>query len=196
MKKFLAAIFALLVLAVSVLVLAIASKWFLHWLFQGVSPTISAAIVAAAATTSVSVLGVALGRYLERRHQIEVELRERKIPMYTEFVNGLMKIFNQREPELREAADGLVDSQFDLVEFFREMTPRLMVWASDEVVSKWSVLRRDSDERELVINMFMLEDLLTSIRKDLGHPGAIPKGHLLGLFVNDIREYLAAPSPD
>lgn len=190
MKKIASGLFALLLLAALAVGLAFGVRSGLRWLFEGVDSTVSAAIVAAAATTMVSALGIALGRYFERRHQIEVELRERKIPMYTEFVEGLMKIFNSEDEQEEPAV--VEDPEFDMVGFLRAMTPQLMIWASNDVVSKWSVFRRGF-QNDPIAYMFMMEELLTAIRKDLGHAGNLPKGHLLGLYINDIDEHVLAP---
>jgi len=51
-----------------------------RWFFNGVNPTVTAAIVAGVATTVVSVLTVVIGRYLERRSAIEAEIRKSKTP--------------------------------------------------------------------------------------------------------------------
>lgn len=164
-----------------------------RWLFDGVNATVAAAIVAAVTTTLVSVLGLTLGRYLERRHQIEVELRERKVPIYTEFVEGLMKFLassGEGYGRPRSANPEVGANDIDLVAFFHKMTPQLMIWASNDVVSKWSVFRRAAGKRESLPYMFMMEELLTAIRKDLGHPGDLPEGDLLGLFINDIDAFI------
>src|SRR5665647_1366793 len=51
-----------------------------RWFFNGVNPTVTAAIVAGVATTVVSVFTVVIGRYLERRSAIEAEIRKSKTP--------------------------------------------------------------------------------------------------------------------
>ncbi|WP_269303387.1 hypothetical protein [Aeromicrobium sp. HA] len=194
MKNFLNGLLGLILLAAVVTGAALGGRWLLRWLFEGVNPTVAAAIVAAAATTIVSVLGVTLGRYLERRDQIELELRQRKIPIYIEFVEGIMKMFFNSVSE--SGGTNLVEKKagegpFDLVEFFKKMTPQLMIWASNDVVSSWSRFRRGADKTPPIDYMFMMEDLLAAIRKDLGHNGQMAKGDLLGTYINDIDEVLA-----
>ena len=210
MRNFFNGLLGLALLVGGLIGLAIGARAGLTWLFEGVNPTVAAAIVAATATTLVSVLGVTLGRYLERRHQIDLELRERKVPIYTEFVEGLLSVFasvnesdgnesakagqqqrNRPQKGKVSAATSAANSGLDMVEFLTRMTPKLMIWASNDVVVKWSKFRRGADKHPPIDYMFMMEDLMTAIRKDLGHSGGdVSKGDLLGLYINDIDEHL------
>ncbi|MCW2835346.1 MAG: hypothetical protein JWN68_3299 [Nocardioides sp.] len=112
--------------------------------------------------------------------------------MYTEFVEGLLSIFSSSaESDETDSEDAqATEVSPDLLQFFKKITPQLMIWASNDVVVKWSRFRRGGDKHPPMEYMFMMEELLTAIRKDLGHSGAITKGDLLGLYVNDIDEHL------
>ncbi|MCW2785661.1 MAG: hypothetical protein JWP74_2178 [Marmoricola sp.] len=183
MKAFFNGVWALAVVGGTVVGIAFGLREGLSWLFADVDPTIGAAIVAAAATTVVSVLGVALGRYFERRQKIELEIRERKIPVYQGMVEGLLT--------------GLLDSEEDdtsaLEAVFKEITPQLITWASDDVIAAWAKFKRDSGESEPIALMFQFEEVLMAVRRDLGHATKnLSKGDLLGLFINDIHEHLGA----
>lgn len=165
------------------------SRELLGWLFHGVNPTVAAAVVAGATTTLVSVLSVVVGRYFERRYQIDLQLREKKIPIYTEFVEGILGIFatasDSPEPEPTDEVSSMSS------DFVVRMSPKIMVWASNDVLTKWSIFRRSSTVKAPVDYMFMLEDLLAAIRSDLGHSGTeLSKGTILGLYVNDIDDYV------
>jgi len=192
-KTFLSGVASLILLIALIVAAAFGGRWALSWFFDGVDSTISAAIVAAAATTIVSVLGVTLGRYFERRDRIEVELRQRKTVIYMEFVEGLMAMFlnGSENPNPQPRGRGSREPEFDLVAFFTKMTPQLMIWASNDVVSNWSQFRRVGENAPPSKSMFRLESLLLAIRKDLGHSGEMPKGDLLGTFINDIDDVLA-----
>lgn len=182
-KTFWNGLFALGVLVALCMALALGVREFSGWIFHGVDPTVSAALVAAMATVLVSVLGVVLARYFERRRQIEVEIRERKVPMYKDMVQGLL--------------DGLLKSEdgdtarFEAV--IADLTPQLVTWASDDVIKAWIHFKRRAAEAEAdpISAMFGFEHVLRAVRADLGHKsGNLAKGDLLGLFVNDIDEYL------
>ena len=183
-KSFLKALWALAVLAALCIGLALGIRWLVEWIFDGVDPTVSAALVAAMATVLVSVLGVVLARYLERRQQIEVEIRQRKIPMYQEMVEGLLSaVLNTKD-------DG---NTTELEALFKSLTPQLVTWASDDVIKAWNRFKRRSSEADSdpIGVMFEFEEVLKAVRVDLGHKsGDLAKGDLLGLFVNDIHEHL------
>ena len=53
---------------------------------------------------------------------------------------------------------------------------------------------RNSARGDSITIILALEDVLLKIRKDLGHDNKnIGKGKLLGLFINDIQEYMKVP---
>ena len=54
--------------------------------FSGLDDTVIAAIVAATTTFLVSLISILLGKYYERKLIIEKEMREKKIPVYSEFI--------------------------------------------------------------------------------------------------------------
>ncbi len=163
----------------------------LKWLFQNllteVDPTVAAALVAAVATTLVSVATVVYGRYRERRDALDREIREKKIPMYSELVEELFAIFKLGTDEEPTAED----SQ-RLGDFMVKITPLLITWASDEVLATWSRYRRRAADLEGAQSLFEPERLLLAIRRDFGHNNkGLAKGDSLGLFVNDIDDYVA-----
>lgn len=148
---------------------------------------VSAAIIAGMVTIIVSILSITIGKYYERKMVIEKELREKKIPMYVEFIEFF---FNMFLAEKREDGD---ISQEEMTSFFNKFTQKLMVWGSDEVVSQWSSYRRKigKNPEDTATTMFEFEKLLLAIRKDTGHTNKnIKSGDLLGLFINDIDNYI------
>ncbi|AVQ97744.1 hypothetical protein OBCHQ24_01290 [Oceanobacillus iheyensis] len=154
--------------------------------FNSLQTEVAAAIVAAMATIIVSVLSVTIGKYLERKRVIENELREKKIPMYEEFVEFYFDLL------MAKKINGKEMTQKEMMKFFNRFTQKLMVWGSDEVVKLWSNYRREFalKDRDSMENMFEFEKLLLAIRKDTGHKNKhIEKADLLGLFVNDINKY-------
>ncbi|WP_350343973.1 hypothetical protein PRVXT_000338 [Proteinivorax tanatarense] len=160
--------------------------------FKGLQKEVAAAIVAAVATILVSVFSIVIAKLFERKRAIEQELREKKIPMYEEFIKFWFKVLMSEKTEAKQL------SEKNMVVFFSEFTEKLMVWGSDEVVKKWSNYRRlyvsDKLKSDSVNAMFEFERLLMAIRKDMGHKNKdIKKGELLGLFINDIDKYVEKP---
>lgn len=186
----LGALILLLALAAGVLLgISWGARGLLALAFEGVDPTVSAAIVAAVATTTVSVITVFVGRYFERRREIEAEIRKSKIPVYTDLVQSLMSVLTKKPKD-----DGQEESEADPNELARAMyriTPQLITWANDDVLIKWSRWRRKATDLAPMDSMFQLEQLLQAIRKDFGHSDKkVERGDVLGLFVNDIEDYV------
>lgn len=174
-------------------VLCIAIRYILVSLwkvFSGLQKETAAALIAASATILVSVFSVVGAKYYERKRVIEEELRQRKIPIYEEFIKFLFKIIGNEKLESESL------NEKDMEKFFIEFTQKLMIWGSDEVIEQWSKYRKVSIEHfengdSNLNDMFQLENILLAIRKDTGHKNKnLKKGDLLGLFVNDIEKYI------
>ncbi len=157
--------------------------------FAGLQKEVAAAIIVASATILVSVLSVVVGKYYERKRSIEQELRQKKIPMYEEFIRFWFDLF------MSEKLTGAPMNEKKMLEYFNTFTQKLMVWGSDEVVGIWSNYRRafvtTSPPTDAFHSMLEFEELLSAIRKDMGHRNKnLKKGDLLGLFINDIQKYV------
>ncbi|KYC88636.1 hypothetical protein MXL46_20295 [Heyndrickxia sporothermodurans] len=153
--------------------------------FSGLQKEVAAAIVAAIATVLVSIFSIILSKFYERKLLIEKEMREKKIPVYDEFIDFIMNLLSNHENI----------SESEMKEFFVKFTQKILIWGSDEVIKQWSRYRkialRNLEEDQSVKLMFELEQLLLAIRKDTGHKSSkIKRGELLGIFINDIDDYI------
>jgi hypothetical protein len=178
---------------------------FLWIIFRGLDALdsdVATAAIGAAATILVSVIAVFFGRYLERRRELEMSAREKRIPIYESFVDVWFRQLywermGEEEPSKEEVMKAMVD-------FTKDGT----VWASDEVILKWSEVRRrfallgDLQEELTKVGtepqgaaavepLFIFEEFLLSIRKDTGYAKTkLKRGDLLGMFIDDIDQYL------
>jgi hypothetical protein len=74
-------------------------------------------------------------------------------------------------------------------------TQSLIIWGSDNVLKSFYSLRENllkvANGNPSNKVLFHFEDLLLEIRKDLGPKNKnIKKGDILGIFINDIKEYI------
>jgi hypothetical protein len=190
LRGLLALVVLLAVAAGVVWAIGLGARSVLRSTFAGVDPSVASAIVAGFVTVVVSVGGVLLTRYFERRKAVEEEIRATKIPMYTELVEGLFSALNGM------SENGEVDTEATTA-LFQRLTPQLMTWASDDVLLSWSRWRRGLNTGAFVGPevLFAFESVLQAIRKDYGHKNqGVSRGDLLGLFVNDVDEYLPGGS--
>lgn len=155
--------------------------------FSQVNPTLGAGIIAASATIIVSVISVLASKHLEYKAAVSKEHRERKIPFYEEMVRFIFQI------TFAEKLGSPPVSEKEMVKQMASFTENLVIWGADEVIDAWFKFRNksvNSDGSGISI-MFEVENLLLAIRKDLGHPNkGLTKGKVLGLFINDIHEYV------
>lgn len=160
---------------------------YLFGLVLSLQKEVAAAIIAAMSTIIVSVLSITIGKYYERKMIIEQELREKKIPIYEEFIEFYFKLL------MSSKFKGEKMSEKEMTKFFMKFTQKLTVWGSDDVVYQWSKIRRKiiENRNNPKDNILELEKLLLAIRKDTGHKNKyLNQGDLLGLFINDIDEYI------
>jgi len=152
---------------------------------------VAASIIAASSTIIVTALSITLLKYKEIKKNIEFEIREKKIPVYIEFINFLMKVMNQ------ERLTGEKLTEDEMIIFFQNFTEKLLIWGSDEVIKNYTlyktklIIDADNGVDGNFDSLFVLENLLYSIRKDTGHKNKnMKKGDILRLFINDVDNYL------
>ena len=186
MKKTASMIFGLILLAVMV--------WGAYWLvaqiwgqFKLLDPKVSVAILTASTTVIVATLTVVLGKYMERKKDIEAHYREKKTEIYDEFLSEFFKIFHS------DHEDDAGGENPDLVEFLREWQRKMILWGGQDVLSKYikwmGHLKKGNPDAQ---TMFMMEDFFLEIRKDLGHKNnKLTKGSFIHLILQNPELFLA-----
>lgn len=185
MKKTKIAISILLLLIIAFI--TVYSVKALYILLISIDATVAAALITGAVTIFISVISVLISKHSEQETTIRNEHRQKKIPIYEElieFVFKIMKAVREKKP---------VDDS-EVIEFMTKFIQKLLIWGADEVVSsfyEFMQASRNSERGDSITIILALEDVLLKIRKDLGHDNKnIGKGKLLGLFINDIQEYM------
>ena len=160
-------------------------------IFSSVDPKLGAGLVAASATILVSVFTVLVSKHLERKTEILALLREKKIPTYEKIINFIFSL------TFAEKLGKKQPSEKEMIKFMAEITQELVIWGSDEMLEAFykfriaSIESADGSVADPYSILFMVEDLLLAIRKDLGHKNKnISRGKILGLFVNDLPNEL------
>jgi len=147
---------------------------------------IAVAIVAASATITVSVVSLVISKVMETRATITQELRTKKVPIYEDLISTVFKF------QFAEKLGEKPMSEAELIRFFANLTEKLTIWGSDGVIRAFSDFRLASTRVGAPTDiLFIYENLLLAIRKDLGHKNRnLKRGMILSLFINDIDEYL------
>lgn len=140
----------------------------------------------------LTVFGTAFTIGSNLQTQIRNEQREHKVEIYEQITHFFFEtIFAVRlgHPPKNEE---------EIIDFLVKVTPKLVMWSSDEVLQNFREFRQcgikqSSDPETFGLQaMLIYEKMLLSIRKDLGHKNQnLNNGSILGIFVNDIDEYIA-----
>lgn len=151
--------------------------------FLGLNSDVAQAIIAAVATVFATLLTLIYSKQYETQEIERNKIREKKIPIYEEWISFFMKLALEKNEKKKP-------SEQDILKFSIENTQKLMIWGSDSVVKAFSDWRTEllkNTENQTPHSLFLFEDLLYAIRKDLGHHNRnLNKGTLLKLFVNNV----------
>jgi len=133
-------------------------------------------LLTAVTTVLVAALTVSLGRYFERKKEIESHFRERKVEIYDEFLKEFFKLFSED--------DDKAPDEEELTAFLREWQRKMILWGGSDVLAaylKWRIHLGKGEPNAQ--SMFLTEDFFKSIRKDLGLSN---RGLEKGIFVHFI----------
>jgi len=154
-------------LVVLAVVLAMGYGFFaaLVYLIKQLESQIAAAIVAASVSAIASVLAVIISKYFERRSRIKQEIRDKKTPVYENLIGAMFEFVFSQTADNRESLN-----EDELADIFQEMTPKLVVWGSQDVIRAWIHFREY--EWKSAKGLKILEpwkSLMTAIRNDMGN---------------------------
>lgn len=162
--------------------------WFYNQVLS-VDPRISAALIAGVITIVATSLTITIPRHFQKKMEIESHLRDQKSDAYKQLLELLFKI-------LMGAKMGEPLSDKDLTKQMSKFTESLILWGSEDVIKSYRDFRKYFMHRKPNGNLSLdeinlLENLLLTIRKDMGHKNKnLQQGDILSLFINDIDDIL------
>lgn len=159
-----------------------------------ITSNVDAVIIVALITGAVSICGVVLSsiiaKILEYRQNTKRYLYEKREEPYADFIEMVYKI-QQKSKNSEKYSDEEMTN--DIIRFSKKLT----LWGSARVIRKWLKFRETSQVAASASsgnpseNLFILEDIIFEIRKDMGQgKGGLKRGDLLAFFINDIRNYV------
>ena len=192
LKTFLPALAGIAILAGLAMLVGLVVYAFFQYL-SSVPKELGAALVAAAATILVATVTVMVGRYYERRKELDALFREKKTEIYDEFLKDFFTLF-------WGASKTDAAAEKDLVSFLREFTRKLVLWSGPEVIKAFVAwknhLAKGTPDAK---SIFLTEAFLLAIRRDLRHSNiGLRKGFFARLFLQQGELFLdmAAKNPD
>lgn len=149
-------------------------------------------LVAGATTILVATVTVMVGRYYERRKELDALYRDKKTEIYDEFLKEFFGFF------FDSGAKGAQATSKDLVPFLQEFIRKLVLWSGPEVIEsfvawKEHLARGEPDARSI----FLTEALLRAIRADLRHSNrGLRRGFFARLFLKEGDLFLEQADKD
>lgn len=162
----------------SAVALAIVLAYGAYLLTSQVDPAIVGGVLTASSAVVISALTLAFGRYFEKKRELEALHREKKIPIYAEFLEGLFNTFYGAKSNKR--VDG--------VALLQKWQMRIALWGGPEVVNAyvhWAKVLRKGIPNVDTVNA--TNALVLAIRRELGHNDRRIVKNLFARFI--LREY-------
>jgi hypothetical protein len=189
MKRFLQGLFAFAVFVGVATVFFDGCLSLAHKVLE-LQPVVAAACVAAVIAPIGSVTSLAVGRYYERKKTVEQDIRAKKTAAY----EGLLDVWTlmfMGEKMGKGPSDAAGNLTHEFMQRTIEVHRNLVIWSNQEVLRRWSRLRRasiqENAQRSPAQYFADLELLLRAIREDIGHSNTqLAAGDIVGLFINEI----------
>jgi hypothetical protein len=147
-------------------------------LAESSSAEVAGAAITAASTIVITAMTLAVGRYIEKKKELESLHREKKIPIYGEFLTGVFNTFYGVKGQ----------KPADTVAFLRKWQICIVIWGGADVVNaylKWKdALTATEPSAE---TMRITNALVLAIRKELGHYDSQLQSDLFPKFI--LRNY-------
>ncbi|MBR0467954.1 hypothetical protein IJJ53_03585 [Candidatus Saccharibacteria bacterium] len=143
-----------------------------------------AVITVALITGTVSIVTVLIstiiGKIIEYNFEKRKYLSMKREKPYEDFIGMVYKINDNIRNPGSYTNEKMVK---DVMGFSEELT----LWGSSRVANKWVKFRQDGvNTKNATDNLFVLEEIMNEMRKDLGSR-KVKKGNLLAFFVNNIK---------
>lgn len=141
--------------------------WLFYWglstvwrALKTVDTNLAVGLITGASTIIVATLTVVVGKYYERKREIEAHFRTAKIEIYDEFLKEFFKLFGGgSEPQ----------SAHDLTEFLREWQRKMVLYGGAQVLLsylKWkNHLGKGNPDAQ---TLFLMGEFFLAMRKDVG----------------------------
>ena len=161
-------------------------KIMIDWL-TGIASKMDAVVIVALITGSVSIIGVIISsivaKIIDYKKSRQEYLAKKREESYGQFVDMVYRIQSSSK-------SGKIYTEEEMIEDISKFSKQITLWGSSKVVNKWVEFRENGSNPNLgTDNLFLLEEIMNEMRKDLGLK-KVKKGNLLAFYINDIKKYL------
>lgn len=199
MKKFkekLNVIYSLAIVAILFLIVFLFIKQIGILLINGIekigsiTSNMDSVVIVAIITGGISIVTVVISsivsKFIEYAQITKRYLYEKRENSYKAFIKMVYKLQKSTKKGQEEY------TQEQMLEDLSKFSEELTLWGSSRVIKKWIKFREFSQDKEKAIeNLFLLEEIVFEIRRDMGQRRkGLKKGDLLSFFINDKKKYI------
>jgi hypothetical protein len=144
---------------------------------RSVPKELAGALVAGVSAVVVATLTIVVGRYFERKKELDALYRDKKTEIYDEFLKRFISLTTSTQEKTASEPESP-----DLVDFLRDFTRKLLLWSGPEVIEAfllWKDHLAKTASNPDAKTIFLLEEFFLAIRRDLRHSN---KGIRRGLY--------------
>ena len=157
---------------------------------SSITSSMDSVVIVTIITGGISIVTVVISsiisKFIEYKQITKRYLYEKREKPYSEFISMVYKLqTSQKNGKEKYTQTQMTD---DISNFSKALT----LWGSSRVIKKWIKFREIIQEKPTSPeNLFILEEIVFEIRKDMGQKRkGLKQGDLLSFFVNDIKDYL------
>ena len=157
---------------------------------SNITSNMDSVVIVALFTGGISIITVVISsiisKFIEYKQITKRYLYEKREKPYSEFISMVYKLQISQKNGKEEY------TQAQMIDDISKFSQALTLWGSSKVIKKWIKFRERIQENPVTTeNLFMLEEIVFEIRKDMGQKRkGLKQGDLLSFFVNDIKKYL------
>jgi len=167
--------------------------WLLYWFLtsffvylRAIPKELAAALIAGIATVLVATITVMVGRYFERKKELDALYREKKTEIYDEFLKKFFDLF------FSGAKASPTPEPEDLVPYLREFSRKLILWSGPQPIVAFLAwkdhMAKGTPDAQ---SIFLTEKFLLALRTDLRQSNSsIPKGFFASLVLSESALFL------
>ena len=195
LKEILNVIWGLIIFVIIGFLIFILVKSIANLIITGIKEIVNIAsnadsvVIVALITGGISIVTVFISsivsKIIEYRQTTKRYLYEKREKPYSDFIEMVYRLQMSQKSKEEYTQEQM---QKDILGFSQLLT----LWGSSKVIKKWLRFREISQEKNVgPQNLFILEDIIFEIRKDMGQKKkGLKQGDILAFFVNDIKKYL------
>lgn len=154
---------------------------YLIGLILALDKQISATIIATSGTILTAVATLVFTQYLSKKREILEAHRPNKIQAYKRFMELMISVLKKIKKDNNILEDGKLPE--DLQDLYFALQSDMIIWGAPNVLRAYQNFRAQPPKDNI---LFVIDDVLQEIRKDLGHKkGNLKRGDLIKLFLID-----------